>query len=359
MQGNTGMYAIRFYRMYDIGNEIDLKKLDERLAVAHTPERAGFTRVKPKSILMETPPLSFHLKPLALQREGKDYALYAMARVYDFGAVSICFITEDFAAPPATLKEMAVLFAGQNGLDELFAGALDQVMEILLPALGDLPVDKNFYEDYTIHVTDRDDAALDPVVILLGETNPVSPQVREDVLKYSLSYYADDRTILSWDSALIISPEPARDIIELIEFANMQALELRHYDRALTQQMERMYDDIEAADRMSQVRRLRLYHRIMVRLMETQSEISDIIEKVDNLIKVTEDVYYARVYAAALSVLRISQWRASVSRRIEIIRQNYMMLSDEVNIQHSNFLELVVIILIAIEIVLFIVTLVP
>jgi hypothetical protein len=75
MQGNTGMYAIRFYRMYDIGNEIDLKKLDERLAVAHTPERAGFTRVKPKSILMETPPLSFHLKPLALQREGKDYAL--------------------------------------------------------------------------------------------------------------------------------------------------------------------------------------------------------------------------------------------------------------------------------------------
>jgi hypothetical protein len=123
--------------------------------------------------------------------------------------------------------------------------------------------------------------------------------------------------------------------------------------------MERMYDDIEAADRLSQFRRLRLYHKIMVRLMETQSEISDITEKVDNLIKVTEDVYYARVYSAALSVLRISQWRSSVSRRIEIIRQNYMMLSDEVNIQHSNFLELVVIILIAIEIVLFIVTLVP
>jgi hypothetical protein len=353
------MYAIRFYRMYDIGNEIDLKKLDEGLAAAHTPERASFTRVKPKSILMETPPLSFNLKPIALQRDGMEYALYATARVYDFGAVSICFTLEHSAAPPAALREMALRFAGQDGLDNLFSGALAQVREILFPALGTLPVEQNFYEDYTIYTADREDPALDPVVILLGEERLVSPQIREEILKYSLSYYTDDRTILSWDAALIISPEPARDIIELIEFANMQALELRHYDRALTQQMERMYDDIEAADRLSQFRRLQRYHRIMVRLMETQSEISDITEKVDNLIKVTEDVYYARVYAAALSVLRISQWRVSVNRRIEIIRQNYMMLSDEVNIQHSNFLEVVVIILIAIELVLFIVTLVP
>jgi hypothetical protein len=350
------MYAIRFYRTYDIGDEIDLRRIDAVLAEAHNPARSGFTRVNPKSILMETPPLSFRLAPLALQRDGKDYTLQAMARVYDVGAVSICFILEDFSAPPVMLRELALRFAGQNGLDNLFSGALAQVREILFPALGTLQVEPTFYEDYTIHTTDHDDPALDPVVILLGEERTVSAPVREDLLKYSLSYYTDDRTILSWDSALIISPEPARDIIELIEFANVQALELRYYDHTLTQQMERMYDDIEAADRLSQFRRLRRYHSIMIRLMETQSEISDITEKVDNLIKVTEDVYYARVYAAALAVLRIGPWRASVNRRIEIIRQNYMMLSDEVNIQHSNFLEVVIIILIAIELVLFVVT---
>jgi len=118
--------------------------------------------------------------------------------------------------------------------------------------------------------------------------------------------------------------------------------------------MDRMYDDIENADRNSSFRRLRQYHRIMSRLMETQAEISDIVEKVDNLIKVTEDIYYARVYAAALHVLRISQWRDGVNRKIGMIRQNYQMLSDEVNIQHSNFLELVIILLIAFEIVIFI-----
>ena len=115
--------------------------------------------------------------------------------------------------------------------------------------------------------------------------------------------------------------------------------------------MEKMYDDIEHADRMSQFRRGRQYHAIMVKLMETSAEISEIIEKVNNLIKVTEDVYYARVYATALKVLRSSQWSESVSRKIKVIQENYSMLSDEVRIQHSNFLEWVVIILIALELV--------
>jgi uncharacterized Rmd1/YagE family protein len=64
---------------------------------------------------------------------------------------------------------------------------------------------------------------------------------------------------------------------------------------------------------------------------------------------VTEDVYYARVYATTLKVLRSRQWSESVSRKIEVIQENYSMLSDEVRVQHSNFLEWVVIILIALE----------
>jgi uncharacterized Rmd1/YagE family protein len=87
----------------------------------------------------------------------------------------------------------------------------------------------------------------------------------------------------------------------------------------------------------------------MAKQMANSAEISEVIEKVNNLIKVTEEVYYARVYATALRVLRSRLWSESVSRKIDIIRENYSMLSDEVRIQHSNFLEWVVIILIALE----------
>jgi hypothetical protein len=113
--------------------------------------------------------------------------------------------------------------------------------------------------------------------------------------------------------------------------------------------MEKMYDDIEQAEQMWRFLRMRQYHTIMAKQMEIYAEVSEIFEKVDNLIKVTEDVYYARVYATALRVFRSSQWSESVSRKIEVIRENYSMLSDEVRIQHSNFLEWVIIILIALE----------
>jgi hypothetical protein len=97
-------------------------------------------------------------------------------------------------------------------------------------------------------------------------------------------------------------------------------LELRYYDRELTREMEKMYDDIEHAESFSSFRRSRQYHAIMAKQMETYAEISEVIEKVDNLIKVTEDIYYARVYATALKVLRSNQWSESVTRKIDVIR---------------------------------------
>ena len=112
-----------------------------------------------------------------------------------------------------------------------------------------------------------------------------------------------------------------------------------------------MLSGIERADRLTWLSRMRVYHPIMSDLMEIHAEVSEITEKVNNLIKVTEDVYYARVYATALKVLRSQLWSDSVNRKIDVIQENYSMLSDEVRIQHSNFLEWIIIIRISIELV--------
>jgi hypothetical protein len=255
------------------------------------------------------------------------------------------------------MEEIAFLFAGQEGLSDFYVQYLKTLGEIIRPHIKGFAINPDFFEDYTIYVTDRRDDSIDPVALLIGEKTNISPQIREDILRNSLSYTTDDLAILSWDSALLCNPDNPTDLIDLIEFANVQVLELRYYDRELTREMGKMYDDIEHADRMSQFRRGRQYHAIMVKLMETSAEISEIIEKVNNLIKVTEDVYYARVYATALKVLRSGQWSESVSRKIKVIQENYSMLSDEVRIQHSNFLEWVVIILIAFELVFMILSL--
>ena len=346
------MITLRFYRIYDIGREIDLDWLEKALAQSYFTARSSFVRVKPKSIMLEDPPLMIQMHPIRVERNGSHYEFSVVARVYDIGAISYCFIYENQDADPAELEKIAFQFAGQEGLSEFYVQYLKTLGEIIRPHIKGFSINPDFYEDYTIYVTDRRDDSFDPVALLIGEKTNVSPQMREEITRNSLSYTTEDLAILSWDSALLCSPDSPTDIIDLIEFANVQVLELRYYDRELTREMEKMYDDIEHADRLSAFRRSRQYHAIMVKLMETSAEISEIIEKVDNLIKVTEDVYYARVYATALKVLRSSQWSESVSRKIEVIQENYSMLSDEVRIQHSNFLEWVIIILIALEFVL-------
>ena len=351
------MITLRFYRIYDIGREIDIDWLEKALAQNYFTARTSFVRVKPKSIMLEDPPLMIQMNPIRVERDGRPFEFTVTARVYDIGVISFCFIYENPDAEIAELEEIAFLFAGQEGLSDFYVQYLKTLGEIIRPHIKGFSINPDFFEDYTIYVTDRRDDSIDPVALLIGEKTNLSPHIREDILKNSLSYTTDDLAILSWDSALLCNPESPTDIIDLIEFANVQVLELRYYDRELTREMEKMYDDIEHADRMSQWRRGHQYHAIMAKLMETSAEISEIIEKVDNLIKVTEDVYYARVYATALKVLRSRQWSESVSRKIEVIQGNYSMLSDEVRIQHSNFLEWVVIILIALELVFMILAL--
>jgi len=343
------MITLRFYRIYDIGREIDLDWLERALAQSYFTARTSFVRVKPKSIMLEDPPLMIQMNPIRVERDGRSFEFSVVARIYDIGVISFCFVYENPDADYSTLEEIAFLFAGQEGLSDFYVQYLKTLGEIIRPHIRNFAIHPDFFEDYTVYVTDRRDDTIDPVPLLVGEKTTFSPQMREEIIKNSLSYTTEDLAVISWDSALLCNPESPADLIDLIEFANVQVLELRYYDRELGRGMEKMYDDIEEADRLSQFRRSRKYHAIMAQQMEMYAEISETIEKVNNLIKVTEDVYYARVYATVLKVLRSGQWSESVSRKIEVIRENYSMLSDEVRIQHSNFLEWVIIILIALE----------
>ncbi|MDX8551030.1 hypothetical protein KHC33_09520 [Methanospirillum sp. J.3.6.1-F.2.7.3] len=347
------MDAIRFFRIYDIGREIDIQNLETALARSYYTARTNFQRIKPKSIRIEDPPLLLRMHPTEVIISGLRYDLQVSARIFDIGAISICFVYEiDESKNDISFEETGLSFFNDEIISDLFSSHLTTLKEILRPHITDIQIDETFFEDYFIFFTDNPDKPIDEAVLLLGERTRFSHQMREEILKNSMSYTDDDVTILSWGAALLKNREVPTDLFDLIEYANVQVLELRYYDQELSRKMEKMYDDIELADRSTWLSRMRLYHQIMADLMELHAEVSEITEKVNNLIKVTEDVYYARVYATALKVLRSQLWSDSVNRKIEVIQENYAMLSDEVRIQHSNFLEWVIIILITMEFVL-------
>jgi len=343
------MLSLRFYRVYETGNEIDLDRLETHLSEGHSIARVRFSRVKTKSIIMEARPLLLKLDPIQIQTEWGDLFFSARAKIYDIGTISICLHHENDTNEQGTLEKLALHFAGQRELDSIFAGHLNSIQGILRPHLHSIKVDPEFYEDYNLFWTSAPDPESDPVAVLMGEKADFSSSIRNEILKNSLSYSSDDFAIVSWDTAWLCDPEDPTDLADLIEYANVQLLQLRFYDTRLSLQMEKMYDHLESADRMSRFQRLKKYHLIMSQLMEVHAEITETTEKIQNLIKITEDVYYARVYAITLNVLRSSQWTESVQRKLDVIHRNYTMLSNEVNIQHSNFLEWTIIILIALE----------
>lgn len=342
--------SLRFYRIYETGNEVDLDKLEQYLSESHSISRVRFSRVKTSSIIMEARPLLLNLDPARIQtEEWGELSFSARAKIYDIGTISICLHHERNTDERGLLEKLSLYFADQEGLDDIFAGYLKSVKEILAHSTDVNAIDPDFYEDYNLYWTSYPDPESDPVVVLMGEKIDFSPAMRSEILKNSLSYSNNDFAIVSWDTAWLCDTEDPTDLVDLIEYANAQLMQLRFHDTQLSLQMESMYEHLDSADRMLRWQRLRKYHLIMNQLMEVHAEITETIEKIQNLIKITEDVYYARVYAATLNVLHTSQWTESVQRKLDVIHRNYTMLSNEVNIQHSNFLEWMIIILIALE----------
>jgi uncharacterized Rmd1/YagE family protein len=78
---------------------------------------------------------------------------------------------------------------------------------------------------------------------------------------------------------------------------------------------------------------------------------SDVIERVNSAVKVTEDLYYAAIYRGAMRVFRANELAAATEHKLEVMHRTYSMLSDEAEANTARRLEWIVIILILIEVV--------
>ena len=69
--------------------------------------------------------------------------------------------------------------------------------------------------------------------LLLHESRPLATGSREMLLGRDFRYTTEDRTVVAYDAALVIEPDPADEDVEfLLEFANAQLLELEVLRRA-------------------------------------------------------------------------------------------------------------------------------
>jgi hypothetical protein len=353
------------YRLFDVAYAIDLGKAEETWArmVRTGSSRGRLTSTPPKALAFGVPPVSLGLGAVTLPLSDGPVQATATARLYDFGVISIGLRL------PVVDVSWAVFSQRLNAVDRavgLASGAAlwSDLLDRIRLGVGEglvRPMPSSLQEDYLVGVANAFSekitaealaGRLDLVPLLSGEQRPLSEGARRDLLRHQYSYYTDDLVVLTWDRAFIYEPRGDADVIDVLEVANAQLLEMRYYDELLDAELPRMYDLVEAARRRWPLPGARRFADLARRLYTLVAEVTELTEKVDNALQVTEDVYLARIYAAALELFRVPTVSAAVDRKLSIIRDTYAALYDEAHSSRSELLEIFVLVLIAVEIVL-------
>lgn len=352
-------------RLFDIAYAIDLGKAEQlwqsRGISPSTRTRLAMTPAK--ALSFETPPLLLTLESVELLLHGKRVVARAYARVYDFGVVSLSLRlpVEQLswsAFTDCVLEANTVL--GSSEWEVRWSAMLDSLKDVLGTALV-RPTQVHLQEDYLMAVVGRLSESLsaqellarvDVVPLLSGETKALSDGAKKDLLRQSHSYYEDDLVILTWDRALIYEPRGESDVIDVLEVANAQLLEMRYYDELLDDELPLMYDRVEAAHRVSNIRAPGHYADLARKLQTLVAEVTELTERVDNALQVMEDVYLARVYTAALDLFRVPKLNVAVDQKLAIIKDTYTALYDEASARRATILEITIVVLILIELVM-------
>jgi hypothetical protein len=344
--------SILLYRIYDVAEEIKLDLVERVLSSSKPTARLKLSRARTKSIHIPNPPVTVELGEEKISLSGQSYQTKFTAKIYDLGVISItmCIILPHYCNYK-TVMNLAGIISTEPGIENIFASKREEIREALKSALIKSE-NIGFEEDYVIYYFRNWQKEWDPLPLLLGEQEEFSPQIRKETLKNSFSYSKDDLAIITWSSAIVYDAKGSQDIPDLLEFAATQLLELRYYDQVLSDEMSRMYDAIGIAETDTQFRRLGQYRRIMNRLTEIVIDINEITERIQDSLKVTEDIFYAKIYGAALSIFRTRTWLESIKQKSAVIMQSYSMLSGRLINQQSMLLELAIVLLFLLDIIL-------
>ncbi|WP_428395532.1 hypothetical protein [Lichenicoccus sp.] len=350
------------YRLFEAAYAIELAQAEaiwrDRAGLAGARKRLQATPAK--AVAYDVPPLVLSLETVTLTLADGPVTTAVSARLYDFGVITVAL---RIAARDVDWAGFAALLNAVNdmaGSDKaLWDSLIGQLVGLLRPSLV-RPAAAMLEEDYIVGLVRAFDRpvlateiqALDLVPLLSGERMALSPGARQDLLRNSFSYYTDDLAVLTWDRAFLYEPRGDSDVIDVLEVANAQLLEMRYYDELLDDELPSMYDLVETTRRSAGIGSSRRFSQLARRLYALVAEVTELTEKVDNALQVTEDVYLARIYSAALDLFRVGTVSAAVDRKLAIIRDTYAALYEEASSGRAAAMELAIVVLIVVEIVL-------
>jgi len=347
--------AVLVLIQFDVSEEIRLDDL-RRIFGARTAE-ASFKHPAPGYVQYQRPPVVEPVEPLVLESGER---LDAQIRYYDYGVLSVVFELP-FSGDWDTLVRLSSRWVWDTDFTSLAQKIVKKKLDRARPALIK-PYDNWLHEDYFIfHVSEM---ASKPTAnellslhadqiaqIVRGETGRLSEGERQEVLQGKISYYPNDLTVIGWNAAFLYdSNAGAETAIHLLEYANSQLLEFRHYDELLTRELEGVYDFLETGgtglwSRWRTARAATKLHTVLL-------DVSELTEHADNAIKFLSDMFSARLYKLAASKVGVPDYKDLVQEKLHTAEELYRFMVDQFNQSRAFVLELMVVVILIIELVM-------
>jgi hypothetical protein len=342
--------------LFDVSESIDLVKLRDVLGAGSS------ARLASKS---PTPAyVQYQVAPLVIDGDTVGLPLIegfvARFKCFDYGVVSLAL------SKPFTGEWADVVRFGQEYIENaiLETRAEDAVKQLVMRCGTAMSRVRPSWlsEDYLIvavhDVEDHPDADVmigrrgeQIAQFVRGEVQPLSRQEQEEVLRARLSYLADDLVVPTWNAAFVYDTEAGgAAALELFEFANSQLLEFRYYDALLDAELGRIYPALQRTSWWGNLFGGRAT-RTANRLHSLFIDVNEITDRTENALKIVGDIYAARVLALVGARLGVERWKGSVEEKLKTLDDIYRFVVEQVSISRGQFLEIVVVVILILELI--------
>ncbi len=279
--------------------------------------------------------------------------------LYDFGGLSIVHRLPFEGTWHAWIELSCRLHASRKLIDGARARA-EALVESIRGAVDQPHVDEGL-EDYTIFrlaaraergEAERLCATHAPLIaqLLRAEDAELSDQEIAESTAARVAFSSTDLAVVDWNGALLFDDEPD-DIVAVLEFANLHLAEMRFLDRQLDRALDQAYDALIQRTHRGVIIPGTL-ERELSRISRHQVDAAILFERVNNAFKLYDDQYLARVYRQAAARLRLAEWNTTNLRKLDTLDDIYRKILDRAEARRMEFLEWIVIILIAISMIL-------
>jgi hypothetical protein len=345
--------AFHAYFVYDVADTIDLVPLGtvggEDVSRAPLQLRreasSGFIEFQTQPIIARIPPT--------------PGGIAVRAKIFDYGVVSIR-LTMPFTGSWAAYAAFTRRLRNDDELPTLAGAALAGVLKEIAHVLDEPhePLVEDYFvfevETFAAPVSGPDllgEYADALASLVLCEERRLTPAEGSETLRVNFAYFDDDLAVVQWDTAFVYDRrESAQATLDILEFANTQLVELRTYDKRLDDELDTIYalDPKRPTSRFGRKEAQSAADRLRYLIVD----IAELTDRASNALKIIGDAYYARLYRGAAGRLGLKDWQKQVDSKVDTVNDIYRFFTDQAQAARSEFLEVVVILLIAIEIAL-------